>query len=80
MVMQYSTRLTVPGGAGVACNTAKAVEWDAAWSNNLDPLGRAAISIHLSAYDPTSTAGGIVPTNMTKQYPLYGAPGLAIRS
>lgn len=51
LVLQNSARLTVPGGASVACSTAKAVEWDAAWSNNLDPSGRAALGVHLSAYD-----------------------------
>ncbi|KAB2080804.1 hypothetical protein ES319_A05G091200v1 [Gossypium barbadense] len=47
---QNSARLTVPGGASVACSTAKAVEWDVAWKNNLDPSGRAALGVHLSAY------------------------------
>ncbi|KAH1197009.1 Asparagine synthetase [glutamine-hydrolyzing] 2 [Glycine max] len=47
---QNSARLTVPGGPSVACSTAKAVEWDAAWSNNLDPSGRAALGVHASAY------------------------------
>jgi asparagine synthase (glutamine-hydrolysing) len=51
LVLQNSARLTVPGGASVACSTAKAVEWDAAWSNNLDPSGRAALGVHISAYD-----------------------------
>ncbi|CAI0399956.1 unnamed protein product [Linum tenue] len=48
-----SASLTVPGGASVACSTAKAVEWDASWSNNLDPSGRAALGVHLSAYADT---------------------------
>ncbi|KAI3801541.1 hypothetical protein L1987_29648 [Smallanthus sonchifolius] len=43
--------LTVPGGASVACSTAKAIEWDAAWSNHLDPSGRAALGVHDSAYE-----------------------------
>lgn len=43
--------MTVPGGASIACSTAKAVEWDASWSSNLDPSGRAALGIHDSAYD-----------------------------
>ncbi|CAL5053260.1 unnamed protein product [Urochloa decumbens] len=42
--------LTVPGGPSVACSTAKAVEWDAHWSGNLDPSGRAALGVHLAAY------------------------------
>ena len=51
LVLQNSARLSVPGGASVACSTAKAVEWDAAWSNNLDPSGRAALGVHNSAYE-----------------------------
>lgn len=34
----------------MACSTAKAVEWDAAWSKNLDPSGRAALGVHEAAY------------------------------
>lgn len=34
----------------MACSTAKAVEWDAAWSKNLDPSGRAALGVHVAAY------------------------------
>ncbi|XP_061362497.1 asparagine synthetase [glutamine-hydrolyzing] 2 isoform X2 [Gastrolobium bilobum] len=48
---QNSASLTVPGGASVACSTAQAVLWDAAWSNNLDPSGRAALGVHASAYE-----------------------------
>ncbi|CAK8565949.1 unnamed protein product [Lathyrus sativus] len=48
---QNSARLTVPGGPSVACSTAKAIEWDASWSNNLDPSGRAAFGVHVSAYE-----------------------------
>ncbi|KAH6796641.1 asparagine synthetase 3 [Perilla frutescens var. hirtella] len=51
-----SARSTVPGGPSIACSTAKAVEWDAAWSKNLDPSGRAALGVHLSAYDEGKTA------------------------
>ncbi|CAL9134969.1 unnamed protein product, partial [Musa textilis] len=51
---QNSARLTVPGGPSVACSTAKAVEWDAQWSKNVDPSGRAAVGVHSSAYDPTA--------------------------
>lgn len=54
LVLQNSARLTVPGGPTVACSTAKAVEWDAAWSNNLDPSGRAALGVHDSAYENQS--------------------------
>ena len=48
---QNAARQTVPGGPTVACSTAKAVEWDAAWSNNLDPSGRAALGVHEAAYE-----------------------------
>ncbi|KAG7034197.1 Asparagine synthetase [glutamine-hydrolyzing] 3 [Cucurbita argyrosperma subsp. argyrosperma] len=46
-----AARSTVPGGPSVACSTAKAVEWDAAWSKNLDPSGRAALGVHVAAYE-----------------------------
>lgn len=45
-----AARSTVPGGPSVACSTAKAVEWDASWSKNLDPSGRAALGVHADAY------------------------------
>ena len=35
----------------MACSTAKAVEWDAAWSKLLDPSGRAALGVHDAAYE-----------------------------
>ncbi|RRT82497.1 hypothetical protein B296_00007154 [Ensete ventricosum] len=38
----------------VACSTALAMEWDAQWSKNVDPSGRAAVGVHSSAYDPTA--------------------------
>ena len=40
---------TVPGGPSVACSTAKAIEWDASWSDpaNQDQSGRAVAS-HVS--------------------------------
>ncbi|KAJ9167547.1 hypothetical protein P3X46_022191 [Hevea brasiliensis] len=82
---QNSARLTVPGGASVACSTAKAVEWDAAWSNNLDPSGRAALGFHLSAYDPqaSATSAGIMPPNIVDSIPRMmeaGTLGLTISS
>jgi asparagine synthase (glutamine-hydrolysing) len=40
----------------VACSTAKAVDWDAAWSKNLDPSGRAALGVHDAAYDEPGKA------------------------
>ena len=48
---QNAARLTVPGGPSVACSTAKAVEWDASWSKNLDPSGRAALGCHEAVYE-----------------------------
>ncbi|RVW56595.1 Asparagine synthetase [glutamine-hydrolyzing] 1 [Vitis vinifera] len=68
---QNSARLTVPGGASVACSTAKAVEWDSAWSNNLDPSGRAALGVHLSAYDQklTTVSAANVPTKIIDNMP-----------
>ncbi|KAL2521553.1 Asparagine synthetase [glutamine-hydrolyzing] 3 [Forsythia ovata] len=51
-----AARSTVPGGPSVACSTAKAVEWDAAWSNNLDPSGRAAFGVHVAAYGEAKEA------------------------
>ena len=48
---QLAARLTVPSGPSVACSTATAVKWDAAWANNLDPSGRAALGVHNAAYD-----------------------------
>lgn len=48
---QNSARSTVPGGPSVACSTARAVEWDAAWSKNPDPSGRAALGVHAAAYE-----------------------------
>ncbi|GJN28518.1 hypothetical protein PR202_gb16656 [Eleusine coracana subsp. coracana] len=51
---QKSAILTVPGGPSVACSTAKAIEWDAQWSGNLDPSGRAALGVHVAAYEEES--------------------------
>ncbi|CAI7773009.1 unnamed protein product [Closterium sp. NIES-53] len=53
---QLSARLTVPGGPSIACSTAAAVAWDAAWQGNLDPSGRAALGVHAAAYN--EDAGG----------------------
>lgn len=50
---QNAARLTVPGGPSVTCSTAKAVEWDAAWSKKLDPSGRAALGVHEASYEGT---------------------------
>ncbi|CAN6993593.1 unnamed protein product [Brassica oleracea var. botrytis] len=48
---QSAARATVPRGPSVPCSTAKAVEWDAAWSQNLDLSGRAALGVHVTAYE-----------------------------
>lgn len=54
-----SARLTIPEGPSIACNTAKAIEWDAVRLNNVDPSGRAALGVHLSPYDKRVVAGNI---------------------
>ncbi|KAI9195338.1 hypothetical protein LWI28_013984 [Acer negundo] len=90
---QNSATLTVPGGASVACSTAKAVEWDASWANNLDPSGRAALGVHLSAYEQqqqqqnqAATSNGNVmpmPSKVIDNIPRMmeaGAQELEIRS
>lgn len=56
---QNAARQTVPGGPSVACSTAKAVEWDASWSKNLDPSGRAALGVHEAAYEEADTAKNV---------------------
>jgi len=45
-----SAAKVVPHEAGVACSTAKALEWDAAWKNMDEPSGRAIGGVHLEAY------------------------------
>ncbi len=40
----------VPHEAGVACSTAKALEWDAAWKNMDEPSGRAIAGVHDKAF------------------------------
>lgn len=83
LVLQNSARLSVPGGASVACSTAKAVEWDAAWSNNLDPSGRAALGVHLSAYDNQAPSVGTGMPQIIDNVPLkmeLSTPGVAIQS
>jgi len=45
-----SAAKTVAYEASVACSTAKALEWDAAWKNMNDPSGRAVAGVHDSAY------------------------------
>ena len=45
-----SAALSVPHEASVACSTAIALEWDAAWRNMNDPSGRAIAGVHEKAY------------------------------
>ena len=45
-----SAAKTVAYEASVACSTAKALEWDAAWKNMNDPSGRAVAGVHDAAY------------------------------
>eukprot|EP00897_Mesotaenium_endlicherianum_P005691 jgi/Mesen1/514/ME000104S10611 len=66
---QPAARETVPGGPSIACSTAAAIAWDAAWSNNLDPSGRAAAGVHVAAYEedvaaaPAAGAGAPATAN-----------------
>ncbi|XP_048590812.1 asparagine synthetase [glutamine-hydrolyzing] [Brassica napus] len=78
---QNSARLTVPGGATVACSTAKAVEWDANWSNNMDPSGRAAVGVHLSDYDGNSkVAVSLPPPKTVEDTPMMMGHGVVIQT
>ena len=45
-----SAALTVPHEAGVACSTAKALEWDEKWRGMDEPSGRAIAGVHDAAY------------------------------
>ena len=45
-----SAARSVPHEASVACSTATALEWDAAWKNMNDPSGRAVAGVHEQAY------------------------------
>ena len=45
-----SAALSVPSEASVACSTAIALEWDAAFKGMNDPSGRAVKGVHESAY------------------------------
>ncbi|KAF5760845.1 putative asparagine synthase (glutamine-hydrolyzing) [Helianthus annuus] len=69
--LQNSAKLTVPGGASVACSTAKAIEWDASWSNNLDPSGRAALGVHNAAYkkNPGSISSANLEPSIVENVP-----------
>lgn len=50
---------TVPGGPSVACSTATAALWDAAWAGKEDPSGRAVAGVHDSAYEAAAPANGV---------------------
>ena len=41
----------VPSEPSVACSTAIALEWDAAWKGMSDPSGRAVKSVHEQGYE-----------------------------
>ena len=45
-----SAARTVPSEASVACSTAVALEWDAAFKDRNDPSGRAVVGVHEQAY------------------------------
>ena len=45
-----SAARVVPHEAGVACSTAKALEWDEAWKKMDEPSGRAIAGVHDNAY------------------------------
>ena len=77
--------MTVPGGASIACSTEKAIEWDASWSKNLDPSGRAALGVHNDAYKQQKVApiaAGNLATSLIDDVPRtmdIQAPGVVIR-
>jgi asparagine synthase (glutamine-hydrolysing) len=48
---QRAAAETVPGGPSVACSTATAALWDAAWAGKEDPSGRAVAGVHDDAYE-----------------------------
>lgn len=65
----------------MACSTAKAVEWDANWSNNMDPSGRAAIGVHLSDYDGNSkVAVSLPPPKTVEDTPMMMGHGVVIQT
>jgi len=47
---QESAAVIIPGGPSVACSTATAAKWCAAWEGAEDPSGRA-VGVHVDAYD-----------------------------
>lgn len=79
---QNSARQTVPGGPSVACSTATAIEWDAEWSKNLDPSGRAALGVHNSAYENQAAVPSGLGPEIIENVPHMktSAQGVAIAS
>ncbi|XP_078435284.1 asparagine synthetase [glutamine-hydrolyzing] [Wolffia australiana] len=82
---QNSARLTVPGGPSVACSTAAALEWDAKWSSNPDPSGRAALGVHVAAFDEKNAlplANGSAPLEIIdkkeRMIDISAGPAVAI--
>lgn len=43
------------------------MEWDATWSKNPDPSGRAALGVHTAAYEEVADAKPANPINGTPQ-------------
>ncbi|PON57553.1 Asparagine synthase, glutamine-hydrolyzing [Parasponia andersonii] len=66
-----AARLSVPWEPTVACCTAKAIEWNPEWKNNLDPSGRAASGVHHSTYDNGSgnDTNGVAQPDITNSVP-----------
>ncbi|CAA6654745.1 unnamed protein product [Spirodela intermedia] len=76
-----------PGGPSVACSTAAAMSWDAQWSSNPDPSGRAALGVHLSAYEAKKAAAplaagtgpeDIINNKKARMVEVAAAPAVAI--
>jgi asparagine synthase (glutamine-hydrolysing) len=63
---QKSAVDTVPGGPSVACSTATAALWDAAWAGKEDPSGRAVAGVHDSAYDGAANGSAEPATKKAK--------------
>ena len=55
---------TVPGGPSVACSTATAALWDAAWAGKEDPSGRAVAGVHDQSY--AAEDAGAAPSSAKK--------------
>ncbi|KAF6161160.1 hypothetical protein GIB67_007801 [Kingdonia uniflora] len=77
-----SAKLTVPGGASMASSTAKAVKWDSACSNNLDPSDRTALGVHDLAYEAQALVAALanvkIPSQIINNVPrMVNAPTVA---